>query len=182
MGDTSIIYNIHNGDDDELGKLYLKLKPEFIKLTVKNHMISTDDATDIFTEALFAFRDNIVNNSLKELDVDSKTYIFRIGFNMIAKHVKERSKYENRDITDSAEEINNTDDDKLELLAEIMKAHMSERCNKLLKLYYFDRRSYKQIQSWLNFTSKSSVKSQKSKCIKKLKNLIKLLNNNNGKS
>ncbi len=182
MRNTNIIYKINKGSVEELGKLYLKLKPEFVKLALKNHTISIDDAADIFTDALFAFRENIVKSSLKELDVNVKTYIFKIGFNMIAKQIQDNSKYDNSNIAEiEDEDLNNLSDDRLDIIAEILKNQITERCSKLIKLFYFDQRSYDQIQAWMEFSTKNSVKSQKSKCISKIKKLLQIIKKN-GKS
>lgn len=173
---AKILSNIRNGDEEELGHLYVKYKDEFIKFAIKNFDVGEEVAKDIFTDLLIDFRNSIVRGKLKQIEVRIKTYLFSIGRNMLIKHIKEQPK-ENidkyNDTLIDEEGINN--DEQNEILLSLIETHLPKQCGKILKLYYYDCRSYKQIQNWLNYSSVESVMNQKSKCIKQLKRMVKLV-------
>lgn len=175
---SKILSNIRNGNDDELGKLYVRYKEEFIRFAIKNFKVNDEIAKDIFTDMLIEFRNNIVREKLTHIDSSVKTYLFQIGHNMLVKHVKKLpdediDNYSDK-LTDEDEGLNNTDEQN-EILLQLIKNHLPQRCYKLLKLYYYDHRSYKRIQTWLNYSSVESVISQKPKCMNQLKRIIKLV-------
>lgn len=51
-------------------------------------------------------------------------------------------------------------------------ADMQEPCNTLLKLYYWEKKDGQQIATLLNYKNPDSVKTQKFKCMKKLKTTL----------
>ena len=52
---------------------------------------------------------------------------------------------------------------------------MTEPCNSILTLYYWDEKSMKEIADLKEYSSADSAKSQKNKCMNKLKAYIKTL-------
>jgi DNA-directed RNA polymerase specialized sigma subunit len=53
------------------------------------------------------------------------------------------------------------------LLKEIIKK-TGEQCKELLRLYYYENKSMKEITVLMNFSNENSTKTQKYKCMKKL--------------
>jgi DNA-directed RNA polymerase specialized sigma subunit len=50
---------------------------------------------------------------------------------------------------------------------------LGEQCQKVLRLFYYEEKKLDAIQIELNYTNKDVLKSQKSRCLKQLKDLIK---------
>jgi RNA polymerase sigma factor (sigma-70 family) len=50
---------------------------------------------------------------------------------------------------------------------------LGEQCKKVLQLFYYEEKKLDEIQEQLGYTSKDVLKSQKSRCLKQLKELIK---------
>lgn len=174
---SQILSNIRNGNEEELGNLYVQFKEEFVGYARKNFKVDEETAKDIFTDMLLEFRSNIVSGTLLSIDSKLKTYLFSIGRNMLIKHIKKQpgediSNYEHKLYE---EKDDNTQNEQSEILLGLLENHLPKRCYKLLKLFYYDHRSEKQIQSWLNYSSLDSVRNQKSKCMKQLKEMIKLV-------
>jgi DNA-directed RNA polymerase specialized sigma subunit len=48
---------------------------------------------------------------------------------------------------------------------------LGEQCRKVLKLFYYEEKKLDEIQFELNYTNKDVLKSQKSRCLKQLKDL-----------
>jgi DNA-directed RNA polymerase specialized sigma subunit len=49
---------------------------------------------------------------------------------------------------------------------------LGTRCQEVLKMFYYENLSIEEIKNRLNYTSKDVVKSQKSRCIKQLKEIV----------
>ncbi|WP_396177320.1 RNA polymerase sigma factor [Flavobacterium sp.] len=50
---------------------------------------------------------------------------------------------------------------------------LGEQCRKVLHLFYYEEKKLDEIQSLLGYTNKDVLKSQKSRCLKQLKELSK---------
>jgi DNA-directed RNA polymerase specialized sigma subunit len=50
---------------------------------------------------------------------------------------------------------------------------LGEQCQKVLTLFYYEEKKLDEIQSLLGYTNKDVLKSQKSRCLKQLKDLTK---------
>ena len=50
---------------------------------------------------------------------------------------------------------------------------LGERCKEVLKLFYYDENKLEEIQEKLGYSNKDVLKSQKSRCLKQLKDIIK---------
>ena len=50
---------------------------------------------------------------------------------------------------------------------------LGDQCKKVLELFYYEEKKLDEIQSILGYTNKDVLKSQKSRCLKQLKELIK---------
>ena len=50
---------------------------------------------------------------------------------------------------------------------------LGENCQKIINLFYLDKKSIKQIKILGNYKNENTVKAQKSRCMKTLRELIK---------
>ncbi|MCF8372453.1 MAG: sigma-70 family RNA polymerase sigma factor [Bacteroidales bacterium] len=174
---SKVLSNIRNGDEEELGNLYLNYKEEFVKYARKNFKVDVETAKDLFTDLLLEFRSNVVSGKLQNIESSIKTYLFGIGRNLLIQHIKKKPDEDISNYKDklSEEDVEISQTEQSEILLGLIENHLPKRCYKLLKLYYYDHRSMKQIQSWLNYSSLDSVRNQKSKCMSQLKSMIKLV-------
>ena len=51
--------------------------------------------------------------------------------------------------------------------------NLGEQCKKVIQLFYYEEKKLDEILTILNYTNKDVLKSQKSRCMKQLKDLIK---------
>ncbi|WCO02807.1 RNA polymerase sigma factor [Psychroserpens ponticola] len=168
---------LKKGDLRLLDTIYRNYRLPFFKFT--NHFdLPEEDITDIYQDAIIALRDNIVNGKVQTLNSSIKTYLFSIGKFMIYKKFKAIKKSEafeqeyisevdfclplnyNEDIDVLQQHVNNSFED------------LGEKCKELLKLFYYDGLTLKEIQAYFNYDNYNVVKSQKSRCLRSLKNLV----------
>jgi len=175
---------IHN-NSKEIGLLYYKHRDAFINFG-KKYGLDYDDLTDIYQEAFIALRNKALSGKLEDVKSSLKTYLFGIGKYMIFDRLKEKRKTTNLDNTlykVSDEEIVVVEIQKPQeltleqrLLKQFFKK-LGKKCQELLTMFYSRGLSIDDIIELSDYSSSSVVRSQKSRCIKTLRELIKQSNN-----
>lgn len=174
MTDQEIISLINKGQHSKaLGKLY-KIYPAVQKYVIEYGGTLTD-AEDIFQDGLVIFIEKTARNEFV-LSSTLSTFLFGICKNLY------REKYRNSKRTLNVEylpedgeiEINISEfyeeERKYQALDRIL-IESGKKCMDLLKMFYFDNLSMKAIAANLGFSSETSAKTQKYKCLEKARNL-----------
>lgn len=139
--------------------------------SVKNHIAAnsgtTDDAKDIFQDTLVVLYKKAQSKEFV-LSVPLKTYLQAIVKNLWLQELRRRNKIpvdsEPSDIVDvTPEEGKNFD------LATAAFNLLGEKCRQLLILFYFKKKSFREIASALAFGDEKTAKNQKYRCIQKAK-------------
>ena len=173
MSETPIkIEHIKNADEEAIKSLYVDYKKPFF-LFASRYQISSDDLLDIYQDAVVAFCENAKKGKIDHLQSGIKTYLFAIGKFMIFKKLKQ-----NNDMV-ALEELNEYGiiieedeyDDQVLLLKEGFKK-LGKQCREILYLFYYEEKKLDEIQIILSYTNKDVLKAQKSRCLKKLKEII----------
>ncbi len=177
MSDKRIIELIRKGKDAlALKKLYSNY-PAVVKLIIESGG-SPEDAKDIFQDALSIFVMKVADDNFT-LTSSISTYIFGICKNLNHEKMRNTKKRINFEKTLSKEEheISNTVSKYLEEEEKYKKIDKAlektgSKCLKLLQLYYYQRFSMKQIAKILGYNNESSAKTQKYKCLEKVRKLV----------
>jgi RNA polymerase sigma-70 factor (ECF subfamily) len=160
-------------------QIYKEYKKEFLSWGKKNFIIQEDDLTDAFQDAIIVLHNNIKQERLKKLESSLKTYLFGIGKNILLKKMQRRKDHiiasaelKNNGTIDLSEELYSGDEmtNKVSSLLE----EMTEPCKSILKHFYFNNYSMDKIAVILDYKNADTVKSQKLRCIKYLKNAFQL--------
>lgn len=176
MVESNILIALKNDDKSVLKSVYLEHKAAFIGFA-KTYNIDNEDALDIYQDAIIALRENALKGHLDNLKSGLKTYLFSIGKYMFYKRLKEKNKLH---LTDSINEKNDT----YELIIKDIDYNFStrqrqlqtafnslgEQCKTILNLFYLRGFTLDEIAEELNYNNKDVAKSQKSRCLKSLKN------------
>ncbi|MFD1315071.1 RNA polymerase sigma factor [Namhaeicola litoreus] len=173
-----IIASIKEGDPLPLQKVYSDHREAFLHYAV-GFGLDEEDAKDIYQESILVFRDNIYKGHLKKLSCSVKTYLFSIGKNKIREHLRKEKR--SRDVknvlieeTDEVLYVNLFEEEpsirELQLQKVFLK--LGDRCKEILKLSFLQGYSLDEITEILDYSSKNVLKSQKSRCLKQLKDLI----------
>lgn len=176
---NKIIKSIKSGDQLVLKKIYDDNREAFIKFSRK-YNIESYDAIDIYQDAIIVFYENIVNGKITDLSSKISTYLFAIGKYKIFQMHKRSYKIELRsELLVEEENISldvNFQDEKLTNQQELLKKYYSRlgnRCKEILKLFYYEGYTLDEITDILTYSDKKVLKSQKSRCMKQLKDWIK---------
>lgn len=169
---------LQNGDTNYINKLYLSNKQVFLSFAYQ-HNINNDLAVDIYQDAVIALVENAKKGLLNNLQCTVETYLFSIGKYMIYKAIKKDKR--NLEVplldeiaytilwNDYEEEAKEHDVQQLKLSFK----KLGEQCKKILHLFYYEQKNLDAITIQLGYENKDVVKSQKARCIKQLRTMMK---------
>lgn len=173
LSDNEKIEAILSRDELLTGRIYSLYRDEFLHFLRK--MIKSDDdyLQDIYSEAFCKLCDKIYSNTLNAstLTASLKTYLFGIGKYMMMEH---RRKLKNGALV-VLSEIPDLEDDDSELMTENEKIvataleQLGEPCHSLLVKKYWEGKSGEEIAIELNYKNADSVKTQRYRCMDKLR-------------
>jgi RNA polymerase sigma factor (sigma-70 family) len=165
----------------EISKLYNENRVTFFGFG-KKYGLDYDDLSDIYQEAFIALRKHALTGKLDSVKSSLKTYLFGIGKFMIYDLLKEKKKTTEYEPTvhvvyDSIEAISfNATHEELTLEQSLLRANfkkLGKKCQEVLTLFYSRGLTIDEIVDFTDYTSGSVVRSQKSRCIKTLREMIK---------
>ena len=178
MTDADYIRGFRDNDDRVIARFYAKHRQAFFAFF--KHANSKDDAyiAELFQDSCVKLWQNVRDGKLSEQRLESTlaTYLFSIGkYTMMAKD-RAAGKY----IQESVEGVDIPEDSigepsaREELFGFVcrMVSSLKSPCDKLLKAHYWYKLSGTEIAKELGYHSADSVKSQKFKCIRKLRTMI----------
>lgn len=184
MTDQQLLSSIARGSSEAFAEVYNHYREEFVGF-VRKHFVGDDDAIfDLYQDSCMALYSNILSGRLTAdalTRASLKTYLFKVGYNKLVdmyRRANTRSRRAFIDNFDYTTFYDDCDDELTEREVVVRRAveQMAEPCATILRLYYWDDRSMKEIASEGGYSSADSAKSQKSKCMAKLKAyLVKLL-------
>jgi len=173
-----IIKSIKEGNPMPLQKVYSDYRSAFINYAVGLGVFE-EDAKDIYHDSIMAFRDNIFTDRLTKLSCSIKTYLFSIGKNKIREHFREEKRSLNvkNVLIEETDEVLDVDIYEEEPSIRVLRLEkvlekLGKRCKAILKLSFIQGYTLDEITKMLNYSSKNVLKSQKSRCLKQLKDLI----------
>ncbi|MEX2350108.1 MAG: sigma-70 family RNA polymerase sigma factor [Flavobacteriaceae bacterium] len=174
--DQYVVDKLKEEDLKTLDEVYLTYKKEFI-LFARTFSIPEDDIADVYQETIISLYENIQNKKLEHLTSTLKTYLFAIGKFKIYKQLqKNKSLTHGGNVIHISEEMQvfetEVDGERQQLLKKGLQ-QLGAKCRKILELYYYKGMTLDEIQAELDYTSKDVLKSQKSRCLKQLKELVK---------
>lgn len=141
---------------------------------IKHNNGSEAEAEDIFQESLVAFYENIRNKRFRGKS-SIKTYLYATVRNTWYTYLKKNRntvKLENPEEDIIVNEQDTKYDKELTEKVEELMDRIGETCKMVLRYYYYDKLSMREIRDRMDFVSEKSAKSQKYKCLKKLIELI----------
>jgi len=179
--DKAIIEALKNGEEQAMSVLYPQHYKPIQKWIVQNNGLETD-AEDVYQEAIMVFYKKIVSN---ELDLNCKigTYLFAVSKNIWLKQLRKQKTTKNIKINPNNQAGDNKEeklqnDNRIEVILEEVE-HLGNPCKTLLQSFYFKKMDMESIAEILNYSNGKRAKSQKYKCMQRLrKAVMKRLNLN----
>ena len=128
---------------------------------------TSDDAKDIFQDTLVILYKNVQSENFT-LSVPLKTYMLGIIKNLWLQELRRRNKMPViQGEIDMPEVV--FEEEKDFDLAKAAFNLLGEKCRQLLILFYFKKKSYRQLASFLAFGDERTAKNQKYRCLQKAK-------------
>lgn len=150
----------------------------------KRYNVREEDIVDVYQESFIILRKHAISGKLYQVNSSLKTYLFGIGKNLIYKKLKEYAINTNYD-----SKLHKADDDYEEILIEteyeltreqqILQHYfkqLGKSCQQMLTLSFYKGLTNGEIATLEGYDSEAVVRSQKSRCLKTLKDLIKTSN------
>lgn len=172
--------------NDIVHQYYEELKTLFVNYLRRNFPLDYDQTMYIYTDVWIAVRQNILNGNVAE-GTNWKAYILQIGWNQACKHCAamprkidsfDNEKFNKKAFEDEylkqreAEASIYTDPEMKEVLAAEL-SYIPDPCSKILRMYYFDNLSMREIADAMNYSSSRSAITTKSRCLDKLKERVR---------
>ena len=177
MKDEKVIELIRQGKEE---KAFIKLYKYFPKVEnfVKTYGGTTQEAKDLFQDAIIIVHEKLKSNNLT-LTATVETYLFSVCKYQWKDILKQKNK--NVSISDSQEpNFENDFIDEIEYQNKLKKGEkalnaIGERCLHLIKLFYYEGLSMKEIAAKLRFKTVNVAKNQKYKCLERAKKKLQLV-------
>jgi len=181
MNDEQLIQQLKERNRNALNKVYLDYKQEFYTF-LSRYSATANNLEDIFQDALIVVYENAQAGKLDSLKSSLKTYLFSVGKFMLFKHFRDGTKeipteetylfdsYEQAVINDVYKD-NGLNKQQQSLLENFKK--LGEKCRKILELFYLEGLKLDEITRIQGYDNKDVAKSQKSRCLKSLRQLVK---------
>ena len=176
----------------ELSAIHRECKTPFIShLTIQYPLLSVLDVEEIYNDSILALYQNVKDGKLKELTCSLQTYINRIGEHKAIdiirkKHLEmvELPEYETIDYCEHTEEYWLAEGDSMEEERKNIIYHLIEKlvepCKKILFSFYYDHCSMDAIAKSMGMANSDVAKTQKSRCMGKVKRVAEIEFQNRG--
>jgi len=148
-----------------------------IQSFILNNNGNSDEARDIFQEAMIVIYEKAVSGTF-ELNCLLKTYLYSVCRRLWLKRLQQLQRYVN--LVENVEETVVVDED-LEIhdkhnanfiIMENAMNKIGEPCKSLLDAYYLQKKNMQEIAADFGYTNADNAKTQKYKCLVRLKKLF----------
>jgi RNA polymerase sigma factor (sigma-70 family) len=142
-----------------------------------NNNGSTDDARDIFQEAMIVLYEKVRSGSF-ELNCLIKTYVYSVSRRLWLKRLQQMNHYS--PVSDNLEETVPVEEEieeneRINIEFQAMDRAISslgEPCKSLLEAYYLEKKNMQEIAQSFGYTNADNAKNQKYKCLMRLKKIF----------
>lgn len=178
ISDQDIILGITNGDNRIISRIYKLYYPAIARMIINNNG-SDEEAKDIFQESVMVLYNKVTQ---KQFELNSKlsTFLYAVSRRLWLKQLTRQSNVANSsDISDFEDILHVEEDIETHQEKEIKFDQMNmallelgEPCKTLLQDFYINNLSMKDIQDKFGYTNTDNAKTQKYKCLQRLKKIF----------
>ncbi len=149
-----------------------------IQAFILNNSGNSDEARDIFQEAMIVIYEKAVSGNF-ELNCQLKTYLYSVCRRLWLKRLQQLHRYSG-DLNEQVDETVVVDEDlylhekhnaDFAMMEEAM-GKLGEPCKSLLDAYYMQKKNMQEIALDFGYTNADNAKTQKYKCLVRLKKLF----------
>ncbi|MBR3287261.1 MAG: sigma-70 family RNA polymerase sigma factor [Bacteroidales bacterium] len=194
MTDKEYIKKFIVNDQTAMAVFYDRAYPKFISYFRNKYNKTEDYSMDLFHDSYMAMYDNILCHKLTPENLASSLYQYLLGIAIRKMQAGDRkihefdkiplyqtgsedemilnTKVQKRMIEEAREEESEKKLNELKDFVEQAVSVLPSPCNEILRYFYWDRMSGNEIASVMNYSNADSVKTQKNKCMKKIKPIV----------
>jgi RNA polymerase sigma factor (sigma-70 family) len=181
--EQALLKGLANNDRKAIETIYQN-HYSMIQTLVINNSGTSDDARDIFQEAIIVLYEKAKSGSF-ELHAQLKTYIYAVCRRLWLKKLMVSQRFSG-DLANAPETIATEDDieiyehrtEDFDLMDRALQ-HLGEPCKELLESYYLRKKNMSEIAREFGYTNADNAKNQKYKCLMRLKKIFFGQYNNN---
>ena len=172
---TLLLQGLARNDKKAIETIYKENFNLIQSLVIANNG-STEDAKDVFQEAMIVLYQKVQSGSF-ELNCQIKTFVYSVCRRLWLKRLMQQSKYSLHDNTEDIvlvdEEMENHQkrDDEFVMMEKAMGS-LGEPCKTLLEAFYLQKKNMQEIAGSFGYTNAENAKTQKYKCLMRLKKLF----------
>lgn len=169
---------IKKGERAAFDQFYIQTRPEFIGWAYKQFQLEEIAAVELFQQSMLKLYESIVAKKLEDVQVSLRTYFYGIAKNIQLNTIRSttvRQKHQDAVALhiEALAEVEDTDEgNNVQKLVKQVFPELKETCKDILRLFYFENKKGKEIAQELSYNNEQVVRTQKSRCLKYLKNLI----------
>ena len=174
--DNEIILGVLNNSSSTLQYLYRAYYPMILQLIINNNG-SEHDAKDIYQESIIILHDKIKSGDF-ELTSKLKTFIYSVCRRLWLKKLSHKSRF-SENIKDYEDHFEVESDlqqheekDQQFLLMNSALGQLGEPCKTIIEDFYIQNKSMQDICEKFGYTNADNAKTQKYKCLQRLKKLF----------
>jgi RNA polymerase sigma factor (sigma-70 family) len=176
INEQALLQGLAQNDKRSVETIY-KQNYNMVQTLVINNSGSSDDARDVFQEAMIVLYEKVKSGSF-ELNCLLKTYIYSVCRRLWLKRLNQLQKFspevENIEETvqvDEELEVHEQRNADFQLMEKAMQ-HLGEPCKSLLEAYYLQKKSMVEIAGNFGYTNADNAKNQKYKCLIRLRKIF----------
>ncbi|HWK99756.1 MAG TPA: sigma-70 family RNA polymerase sigma factor, partial [Parapedobacter sp.] len=174
--DAAILEGVARGDATSLEGLYRDYFPMILNLVVKNNG-TEEEAKDVFQEAVIVLYDNVKRRDFA-LTSQLKTYIYAVCRRLWLKQLGSKDRtfrdvaaYEDVIAVEEDLAVHEEKDLQLTMMEQALD-ELGEPCKGIIHDFYIANMSMQEICDKFGYTNSDNAKTQKYKCLQRLKKLF----------
>jgi RNA polymerase sigma factor (sigma-70 family) len=176
INEKLLLQGLATNDRKAIESIY-KQHYNMVQSLIVNNNGSTDDAKDIFQEAMIVLYEKVTAGNF-ELNCQIKTYLYSVSRRLWLKRLMHQNKYhlsgdseEHHIAVEEDTEEHERRNTEFTMMEKAINS-LGEPCKSLLEAYYMQKKSMQDIATGFGYTNAENAKNQKYKCLMRLKKLF----------
>lgn len=171
--DQELLHGLRRGHREAFQRLYQQHYP-MVRYLVVHNSGTVEEADDVFQDGLLVLMGKLRLGDF-QLTASLKTYLYSVCRHLWLKRLRQKGKTRLIDFENAVEvadeQVEENDEPLLKHLGVCLQA-LGESCRKILERFYYLKMSMEEIAVELGYTNAENVKTQKYKCILRLRKLM----------
>lgn len=175
MNEKTLLQGLARNDRKAVETIY-KENYNMVQALVINNSGSSEDARDIFQETMIVLYEKAKSGTF-ELNCQIKTFVYSVSRRLWLKRLMHQNRFQISESEDELvmveEEVDDHEQRNSEFnMMEKAMGGLGEPCRSLLEAFYLQKRTMQEIALSFGYTNAENAKTQKYKCLMRLKKLF----------